>query len=82
MSRWAVRYIEKYQLALVNIPPGHKAPLNQGWSQPGGYITDAGEARRRWGELPDHGIGAVLAPSGLCSLESIARSTPCPSWAS
>jgi len=66
---WAVRYIEKYGLALVPIPPGHKAPRHPGWNQPGGYVTDAGEARQRWGDLPDHGIGVVLAPSGLCSFD-------------
>lgn len=66
---WAARYIEKYHLALVEIPPGHKAPLHPGWNKPGGYVMDAGEARRRWGELLDHGIGAILAPSGLCSFD-------------
>jgi hypothetical protein len=66
---WAIRYIEKYQLALAPIPPGHKAPLYQGWNQPGGYVTDPGEARQRWSELPDHGIGAVLGPSQLCSID-------------
>jgi hypothetical protein len=66
---WAIRYIEKYHLALVPIPPGHKAPLHQGWNHPGGYFTDIGEARRQWSDLPDHGIGAVLGPSGLCSID-------------
>lgn len=67
---WAVRYIENYHLALVQIPPGHKAPLHHGWNKPGGYVTDAGEARQRWGQLPEHGIGTVLAPSGLCSIDA------------
>ncbi|MGH9892444.1 MAG: bifunctional DNA primase/polymerase, partial [bacterium] len=66
---WAVRYISKYALALVPIPPGHKAPLHQSWNQRGGYVTDAGEARQRWDQLPDHGIGAVLSPSGICSID-------------
>ncbi|MGH8479123.1 MAG: bifunctional DNA primase/polymerase, partial [Gammaproteobacteria bacterium] len=66
---WAARYIEKYRHALVQIPPGHKAPLHQGWNQLGGYVTDAGEARQRWDQLPDHGIGVVLSPSGLCSID-------------
>jgi putative DNA primase/helicase len=63
------KYIETYGLALVEIPPGHKAPLHSGWNQPGGYVTDAEEARQRWDKLPNHGIGCVLAPSGLCSLD-------------
>jgi putative DNA primase/helicase len=65
---WASRYISKYGLALVPIPPGHKAPLHQGWTQRGGYVTDIGEAQQRWGDLLDHGIGAVLGPSRLCSI--------------
>jgi len=69
IADWAARYIEMYSLALVPIPPGHKAPLHAGWNQPGGYVMDAGEARQRWGDLPNHGIGAVLGPSGLCSLD-------------
>ena len=66
---WAVRYIEKYRLALVQIPPGHKSPLHDGWNRPGGFVTDASEARQRWSDLPDHGIGVVLGPSGLCSAD-------------
>jgi putative DNA primase/helicase len=69
VEEWASRYISKYGLALVPIPPGHKAPLDPAWNQRGGYVTDIGEAQQGWGELRDHGIGAVLAPSGLCSLD-------------
>jgi putative DNA primase/helicase len=68
-EQWAIRYIQQYGLALVPIPPRHKAPLHQGWNQEGGYVMDAGEARQRWRDLPDHGIGAVLGPSGLCSID-------------
>ena len=68
-SSWASRYIERYRLALVDIPVGHKAPLHQGWNKPGGYITDPEVARQHWASLPDHGIGAVLGASGLCSLD-------------
>ena len=52
---WAIRYIEKYQFALVPIPPGHKAPLHQGWNQQGGYITDPREAGQQWSRAPRHG---------------------------
>jgi putative DNA primase/helicase len=53
----------------LEVSAGHKPPLHPAWNQRGGYVTDIGEAQQRWGELPDHGIGVVLAPSGLCSLD-------------
>ena len=68
-SDWAARYIERYSLALVEIPLGHKAPLHPGWNKPGGYITDPEVARQRWASFPDHGIGVVLNASRLCSLD-------------
>ena len=67
---WAARYIRKYRLALVPIPEGFKGPMYEGWSLPGGYVMDAEEAHRRWSTDETSGIGAVLAPSGLCSLDS------------
>ena len=67
---WAARYIRKYRLALVPIPEGSKGPMYEGWSLPGGYVMDAEEAQRRWSTDETSGIGAVLAPSGLCSLDS------------
>jgi putative DNA primase/helicase len=66
---WAVRYIGNHHLALVEIPLGHKAPVHQGWNQPGGYVTDVCDVSERSGGIHDHGIGAVLGPSGLCSLD-------------
>jgi putative DNA primase/helicase len=77
-ATWAIRYIEKYGLALVQIPPGHKAPLHSGWNKPGGFVTDPAEARQRWDELPEHGIGVVLSPSGLCSgdVDSLEHAEP------
>jgi hypothetical protein len=69
VEQWAIRYIQRYGLALVPIPPGHKAPLYQGWNQPGGYVTDVCDVSERWDGIHDHGIGAVLSPSGLCSID-------------
>ena len=69
VGQWAVRYMEKYGLALVPIPPGHKAPLHQGWNQPGGYVTDVEDLSERWDGIHDDGIGVVLGPSGLCSID-------------
>ena len=66
---WAVRYIEKYGLALVQIPPGRKAPLHEGWNRPGGYVTDPAEAQQRWVDWPNDGISVVLGASGLCSID-------------
>lgn len=79
---WAVRYIEKYQLALVPIPPGHKASMYHGWNQSGGYVTDVCDVSERWDGIHDRGIGAVLGPSGLCSIDVDAPITPCPCWVS
>ena len=69
VEEWAVRYIEKYQLALVPIPPGSKGQVYQGWNQPGGYVQDVCDVAERWDGIHGHGIGAVLAPSGLCSID-------------
>lgn len=66
---WAARYAGRYDLAIVDIPRGYKAPLHSGWNQPGGYITDPGAAHQHWTKNPDHGIGAVLGASGLCSVD-------------
>lgn len=64
---WIDRYTELYRMALVEIPPGHKGPLREGWNE--AYVTDAGAAQKHWAKLPKHGVGAVLGPSGLCSCD-------------
>ncbi len=69
ISAWAKRYIETFNLALVAIEPGEKAPKGKGWNQPGGYITDAAEAEAFWIANPRHNMGVVLGPSRVCSLD-------------
>jgi putative DNA primase/helicase len=67
---YARRYIERFGMALVPIPPGHKAPLHTGWNRPGGFVETVEDAAQVWGNgMADHGIGAVLEPSKLCSLD-------------
>jgi putative DNA primase/helicase len=68
-AQYVKAYVRNYHLALVPIPRGSKGPRREGWNKPGGYFTDAEEALRYWREHPEDGIGAVLGPSGLCSLD-------------
>lgn len=69
MAAWARRYIEVFNLALVSIDPGEKAPKGSGWNKPGGYITDADQAEAWWTKHPNHNMGVVLGPSRVCSLD-------------
>ncbi|MCM2317898.1 MAG: bifunctional DNA primase/polymerase [Pseudomonas sp.] len=69
MAAWAKRYVDVLGLAVVPIPPGLKAPKDNAWNQPGGYFTDAVAAAAFWVEHPQHNMGAVLGPSGVCSLD-------------
>lgn len=69
MAAWARRYIEVFNLALVSIEPGEKAPKGNGWNKPGGYITDADQAEAFWAKHPKHNMGVVLGPSRVCSLD-------------
>ncbi|MCE1017270.1 bifunctional DNA primase/polymerase [Pseudomonas alloputida] len=69
IAAWARRYIETFNLALVPIDPGQKAPKGNGWNKPGGYITDAAQAEAFWSKNPKHNMGVVLGPSGVCSLD-------------
>lgn len=69
ISDWASHYISQYGLALVPIPPGKKGPTGEAWNQPGGYFTDAEEAKSFWQKNPKHNIGAVLGPGRVCSLD-------------
>ncbi|MBP8218127.1 MAG: bifunctional DNA primase/polymerase [Aeromonas sp.] len=69
MAAWAKRYIDAFGLALVPIDPLQKFPKGNGWNQPGGYFTDAAEAAAFWGSNPQHNMGVVLGPSGICSLD-------------
>ncbi|MEZ0509511.1 bifunctional DNA primase/polymerase [Pseudomonas sp. Env-44] len=69
ISSWARRYIETFNLALVPIDPGEKAPKGMGWNKPGGYITDPAAAETFWQRNPNHNLGVVLGPSRVCSLD-------------
>ncbi|MFP5426374.1 MAG: bifunctional DNA primase/polymerase [Gammaproteobacteria bacterium] len=66
---WARRYIETFGLALVPIEPGEKGPKGKGWNKPGGYFTEVAEAEAFWTKRPNHNLGVVLGPSGVCSLD-------------
>lgn len=66
---WARRYIETFNLALVPIEPGEKGPKGNGWNKPGGYFTAAADAESFWKKRPNHNLGVVLGPSGVCSLD-------------
>jgi len=69
MAAWAKRYIEAFGLCLVKIDPREKFPKGQAWNLPGGYFTDAAEAAEFWTRHPQHNMGVVLGPSGVCSLD-------------
>jgi putative DNA primase/helicase len=69
IATWARRYIEIFNLALVSIEPGEKAPKGFGWNKPGGYITDPDAAEKFWTSHPKHNLGVVLGPSRVCSLD-------------
>ncbi|OJT50946.1 MULTISPECIES: DUF5906 domain-containing protein [Pseudomonas] len=69
IAKWAKRYISTFDLALVSIDPGEKAPKGLGWNKPGGYITDADTAEAFWQRNPNHNLGVVLGPSRVCSLD-------------
>ena len=69
IATWAKRYINTFDLALVSIEPGEKAPKGLGWNKPGGYFTDATSAESFWQRNPNHNLGVVLGPSRVCSLD-------------
>ncbi len=69
IATWAKHYITTFDLALVAIEPGEKAPKGLGWNKPGGYITDAAAAEAFWQQNPNHNLGVVLGPSRVCSLD-------------
>lgn len=66
---WAKRYIDAFDLALVAIEPGKKAPKGKAWNKAGGYFSDADQATAFWLKHPHHNMGVVLGPSQLCSLD-------------
>lgn len=69
MSDWARFYTEKLGLALVPIMPGTKAPMGEGWNEPGGYYDNPEKAAHFWEEHPGYGMGMVLGPSRKATLD-------------
>lgn len=68
-ARAAQAYIDRYGLALVQIERGKKFPTHDGWNRAGGWFAKSSAAAAFYEQHPDHGIGVVLGPSGLCSLD-------------
>lgn len=50
-------------------PPGQKGPRYPGWSDPQNAITDLEEGREFFTLHPTFGIGVLLGPSGLVTLD-------------
>lgn len=69
IARIAETYVRRYGIAVVKIEPGTKGPRGKGWNQPGGYFTDSKDAEIFFSENPNWNMGAVLGPSGLCSID-------------
>ncbi len=67
-ARWASRYCE-IGIALTWTAPGGKGPRHAGWNLPDNAITDPKRAFGYWLVNPDHGMAALLGPSGLVSLD-------------
>lgn len=65
-ARW---YIERHGLKLVRLPPGSKGPRHEGWNSPGGWFATGDQAAEFYVGHADWGIGCVLGPSRLCSLD-------------
>jgi putative DNA primase/helicase len=68
IARWAERYCE-IGLALTWTPFGQKGPRHAGWMIPGNAITEPKRAFAYWHVHPGHGIAALLAASGLVSVD-------------
>jgi putative DNA primase/helicase len=63
------RYIEQHGLCIVPIEPGRKFPTGDAWNKEGGYFTDGPFAENFFNRNPNHNLGVVLEPSGVCSLD-------------
>lgn len=67
ISWYARRYTERYGFHIVPIEPGRKFPSSNDWGNTA--ITDPDKAEQFYTDRPDWNMGAVLGPSGLCSLD-------------
>lgn len=68
IAAWAVRYIERFNLALV--PLDGKRPLDEAWNSDANLIRTVQGARDYWTRHLQRNIGACLEPSGLVSLDA------------
>jgi putative DNA primase/helicase len=68
IARFAARYCE-LGLALTWTPRGQKGPRHAGWNLAERAITDPAAALDYWSTNPAQGVAALLAPSGLVSLD-------------
>src|SRR5438045_3505624 len=66
---WGVRYIERFNFALVPLRRGTKAPVHERWNRDENLIKTAARARQHWRTHPHDGMGVCLEPSGLVSLD-------------
>jgi hypothetical protein len=64
---WAHLYICQWRFAVTPLLPGTKQAYRSQWQKH--PITDAKEAQKHWTETPDDGMGVVLGPSGLVSVD-------------
>ncbi len=75
MVDWAIYFIEELKWAIVPILSGFKRPVSSGWNKartdtnPGGYATCLNDAADTWGNDNQLGMGVVLGPSNICSLD-------------
>jgi hypothetical protein len=60
-------YISQWQFAITPLLPGTRKAYRSEWQKH--PITDATEAQRIWTKYPDDGIGVVLGPSRLVSVD-------------
>lgn len=72
---WACYLVEVLKWAIVPILHGSKRPAGSGWNKPRsaanpeGFITCRQDAAATWRGNDQLGIGAVLGPSGICSID-------------
>lgn len=67
-AKFARRYCE-LGLALTWTPFGQKGPRHAGWDLPDNAITEPNRAFGYWSVNTEHGLAALLGPSGLVSLD-------------
>jgi putative DNA primase/helicase len=72
-DRTRARYAERYSalgLSLLSTAPNSKHPAYRGWNKPENAVSPD-----YWINHPNHGIGALLGPSGLVSVDVDEEST-------